>query len=90
MNEQGIHIDQLPENKPSVLIAGFNGWGNALGVSKSMASYLIRKLQAKKIAWINPEPFYRYDENRPIVDIEGGRLKGISPPGVPSMLHRSI
>jgi len=81
MNEQGIHIEQLPDNKPSVLIAGFNGWGNALDVSKSMASYLIRKLQATKIAWINPEPFYRYDESRPIVDIKGGRLKGISPPG---------
>ena len=81
MKEQGIHIEQLPENKPSVLIAGFNGWGNALDVSKSMASYLIRKLQATKIAWINPEPFYRYDESRPIVDIKSGRLKSISPPG---------
>ena len=75
MNERGIHIEQLPENKPSVLIAGFNGWGNALDVSKSMASYLIRKLEATKIARINPEPFYGYDESRPIVDIKGGRLK---------------
>ena len=46
-----------------------------------MVSYLIRKLKAKKIAWINPEPFYRYDENRPLVNIEDGRLMGISPPG---------
>ena len=81
MDEQGIFIEQLPESKPSVLIAGFNGWGNALDVSKSMASYLIRKLQAKKIARINPEPFYRYDENRPVVDIKSGRLEEISPPG---------
>ena len=81
MNEQGIHIDQLPAYKPSALIAGFDGWGNALGVSRAMVSYLIRKLHAKKFAWINPEPFYRYDENRPKVKIEAGRLKRITPPG---------
>ncbi len=81
MNEQGIHIEQLPENGPSILIAGFEGWGNALDVSKSMVSYLIRMLQAKSFAWINPEPFYRYDENRPQVNVEGGLLKDISPPG---------
>ncbi len=81
MDEQGLHIAQLPENRPSILIAGFDGWGNALHVSKSMDSYLIRNLQAEKFAWINPEPFYRYDENRPQVNIEGGFLRGISPPG---------
>ena len=81
MNEQGIHIDHLPEVRPSVLIAGFDGWGNALSVSRAMVSYLIRKLHAEKIAWINPEPFYRYDENRPNVHIDAGRLKMITPPG---------
>ena len=81
MNEQGIHIDQLPEVKPSVLIAGFDGWGNALSVSRAMVSYLIRKLDATKIAWINPEPFYRYDENRPNVNIDEGHLRTIAPPG---------
>ena len=81
MNEQGIHIDQWPDLKPLALIAGFEGWGNALGVSRAMVSYLIRKLQAKKFAWINPELFYRYDENRPKVEIEAGLLKGITPPG---------
>jgi len=82
MKEQGIYTEKLPEYPHSLLIAGFDGWGNALDVSKSMVSYLIRKLKAKKFAWINPELFYRYDENRPVVKVAEGRLREISPPGV--------
>jgi predicted ATP-grasp superfamily ATP-dependent carboligase len=81
MKEPGIYIEQLPEQKHSLLITGFDGWGNALDVSSGMVSYLIRKLKAKYFAWINPELFYRYDENRPLVEAEDGRLRNISPPG---------
>lgn len=81
MREKAIHIDSLPELNRPVLIAGFDGWGNALNVSKGMASFLIRELKADKFAWINPDRFYRYDENRPWVRIEGGELKKFSPPG---------
>ncbi len=81
MKEQGIHIERLPEQRHSLLITGFDGWGNALDVSRAMVSYLIRKLDAKYFARINPEPFYRYDENRPLVKVDDGRLRGISPPG---------
>jgi len=81
MNEQGIYTEQLPDQTHSLLIAGFDGWGNALDVSKSMVSYLIRQLKARKIARINSELFYRYDENRPFVKVDEGRLKDISPPG---------
>jgi len=81
MSEQGIHIEKLPELKEPLLIAGFDGWGNALDVSRAMVSYLIRKLKAQYFAKINPDPFYRYDESRPQVNIERGNLKSISPPG---------
>jgi proteasome assembly chaperone (PAC2) family protein len=76
-----IHIDRLPELNDPLLIAGFDGWGNALNVSKAMASYLIGKLKAERFAKINPETFYSFDKSRPLVNIEQGSLKGISPPG---------
>ncbi len=79
--EQGIFIDQFPEQKHSLLIAGFEGWGNALDVSRSMVSFIIRKLEAKRFARINPEAFYRYDENRPRVNINFGQLRSLTPPG---------
>jgi len=81
MNLQPIRIDYLPEVKDPLLIAGFDGWGNALDVSKAMVSFLIRKLEAQPFATLNPDLFYRYDESRPVVNIQDGQLKGLSPPG---------
>ena len=81
MNTQGIQVAEWPDLKAPILIAGFDGWGNALDISNGMAAYLIHKLNAKAFATINPDVFYRYDANRPEVDIDAGILKHLSPPG---------
>ncbi len=82
MAEKAIHIEKLPRLTNPVLIAGFDGWGNALNISKGMVAYLIRKLnKTEYFAKINPDRFYRYDETRPIVHIVQGELKGLSMPG---------
>jgi proteasome assembly chaperone (PAC2) family protein len=81
MSEQGIQIEHWPKLENPVLIAGFEGWGNALDISSSMVSYMIRRLGAVCFARLNPDLFYRYDESRPIVNIEEGTLKGVSLPG---------
>ncbi|MBU0698263.1 MAG: PAC2 family protein [Proteobacteria bacterium] len=81
MEARGIHVTKLPELKAPLLIAGFDGWGNALGISKGMAAYLIAKFKAQAFADINPDVFYHYDVNRPEVDIVAGTLKRLTPPG---------
>ena len=82
MMEEGIQIEELPGLTKPFLIAGFDGWGNALNVSQGMVDYMIRKLtKAKYFAKINPDIFYRYDETRPLVSIEQGELKSLSMPG---------
>ena len=81
MKNQGIYIKELPSLRDAILIAGFDGWGNALDLSRAMVSYLIRKLDAEYFAKINPDLFYRYDETRPIANIKQGALKSVSPPG---------
>ncbi len=81
MGEQGIHIEKIVELGHPLLIAGFDGWGNALNVSKGMVSYLVRSLNAEMFARINPDHFYRYDEDRPKVKIKNGFLKELSTPG---------
>ena len=80
MNTAGIHIKELPQLNKPVLIAGFDGWGNALNISNGMAAYLVRRLEAKKFADLDPDTFYRYDEQRPVVDIVEGKLKTLKPP----------
>ncbi|MDY6881311.1 MAG: PAC2 family protein [Desulfatiglans sp.] len=81
MREEAILWEERPHLKDPLLIAGFDGWGNALGISTAMVSYLIRKMKGRSFAKINPEPFYRYDEHRPVVRIEDGVLKRLTPPG---------
>jgi proteasome assembly chaperone (PAC2) family protein len=81
MSERGIQIDEFPDLKNPLLIAGFDGWGNALKISSGMAAYLIRTFKAQRFAEINPDVFFRYDEMRPVVHIEEGVLKSLSSPG---------
>jgi proteasome assembly chaperone (PAC2) family protein len=81
MSESGIQIDEFPDLKNPLLIAGFDGWGNALKISSGMAAYLIRTFKAQRFAEINPDVFFRYDEMRPVVHIEEGVFKSLTPPG---------
>ena len=81
MSDQGIHIKELPQLKNPLLIAGFDGWGNALNISNGMANYLIRRMKAQHFADLDSDTFYRYDDQRPRVSIAGGILKSFKPPG---------
>lgn len=81
MIEDPIHFKQLPVLQNPLFIAGFEGWGNALDVSKGTVDYLIRKLEAKPVAQLNPDFFYHFDENRPLVNIKEGILLNLLPPG---------
>jgi proteasome assembly chaperone (PAC2) family protein len=81
MSAAGIHIRELPQLKNPLLIAGFDGWGNALNISVGMTAYLIRICNAQPFADLDADTFYRYDEHRPQVSIEDGIVKTISPPG---------
>ncbi len=81
MGEKGIIREELPHLNKPLFIAGFDGWGNALGISKAIADYLIRKTKARPFATIHPDMFYRYDAIRPLVNIIEGQLQGFLPPG---------
>lgn len=76
-----IQLEDVPRLKQPLIIAGFFGWGNALNVATDMLDHLVEKLEAKAFARINPDVFYRFDQSRPIVQIENGRLMALRPPG---------
>jgi predicted ATP-grasp superfamily ATP-dependent carboligase len=81
MLHKAIQLDDLPPMKDPLLIAGFEGWGNALDISRGMVDYLIEKLKGKSFGTIAPDLFYRFDEHRPVAEIEEGILKNLTPPG---------
>ena len=80
MNDPGIHIKKLPQLEKPLLIAGFNGWGNALNISNGMVNYLITHFKAQSFADLDPDTFYRYDGQRPQVIIEDGLMKTFTMP----------
>jgi predicted ATP-grasp superfamily ATP-dependent carboligase len=82
MSNRGFHFrENLPALRNPLVIAGFEGWGNALNVASGMLAYLIEALGAEAIGSIDPDSFYRYDESRPVVHIEEGQLQRLTPPG---------
>jgi len=81
MLPNAIQIEHQPDLEEPLLIAGFEGWGNALDISRGMVEYLIGKMKAQVFGKIDSDLFYRFDENRPIVKIQDGKLKDLSPPG---------
>ena len=81
MEYQTFRLETLPALTAPVFIIGFRGWGNALEVSAGTAAYLVETLQGVSIGHIDPDTCYRYDENRPVVNIEAGEMKSITPPG---------
>ncbi len=81
MSDPRLIIDHLPSLETPLFIAGFEGWGNALDVSRGMVDYLIRVLEAEPFARLDPDRFYRYDENRPQARVEEGTLLEVTPPG---------
>jgi proteasome assembly chaperone (PAC2) family protein len=73
-------IEHMPEFSRPILVLGFEGWANGGNVAIGMIDYMIQKLGATPFAKINPDNFYRLDDARPVVRVEGGELKDISPP----------
>ena len=77
MDEELI-IEHAPELSQPVLIVGFEGWANGGNLAVGMIDYLLRKLGATRFAKINPNNFYRFDDARPVVKVEGGQLRDVS------------
>lgn len=61
------------------MVACFDGWGNALEVSKGMGEFLIRSFRAQPFGEINGDPFYLTRERRPIISVENGIMKNLVP-----------
>jgi proteasome assembly chaperone (PAC2) family protein len=81
MNDQAFQIEELPQLNNPIFIIGFDGWGNALNISKGMVDYLVQNLKGQKIGRINTDLFYLYNQLRPVVKIEEGKLLELKLPG---------
>jgi len=70
-----IEFNDIGELASPVAIAGFEGWNDAGEAASGVVNHLGIAWQATPIGAIDPEDFYDFQVNRPVVEIEGGRTQ---------------
>jgi hypothetical protein len=70
-----IEFNGIGELTSPVAIAGFEGWNDAGEAASGVVNHLGIAWQAAPIGAIDPEEFYDFQVNRPVVKIEGGHTR---------------
>lgn len=62
-----IEIDDAPELVDPIVIAAFEGWNDAADAASSVVDHLMRVWDARVVGAVDPEDFYDFQVNRPVV-----------------------
>jgi hypothetical protein len=65
-----IEIEDIDGLVEPVVIAAFEGWNDAADAASSVIDHLIKVWDARVIGAIDPEEFYDFQVNRPVVGID--------------------
>lgn len=71
-----VYEDRPPLRKP-ILVMAFAGWSDAGASATTAVRYLIDQLMAKKFAKIDPEEFYDFYRQRPVVRLSESKIREI-------------
>ena len=64
-NSEHLIIDEVPQGAFRTLVVAYAGWPDAAEGATNTLKYLIRHLHAKRFAYIEPEAFYIFSQERP-------------------------
>jgi predicted ATP-grasp superfamily ATP-dependent carboligase len=70
-----IEFNDIGELASPVAIAGFEGWNDAGEAASGVVNHLGIAWQATPIGAIDPEDFYDFQVNRPVIEVEKGHTK---------------
>jgi proteasome assembly chaperone (PAC2) family protein len=73
-----VEFEDIDPDRPlvsPVAIAGFEGWNDAGEAASGVVNHLGIAWQATPIGALDPEDFYDFQVNRPVIDIEDGRTQ---------------
>lgn len=70
-----IRFDSLPNLSDPLVIAAFRGWNDGGQASTNTVKQLIRQLDAKRFAVIDPEAYFVFTEERPTVSLVEGETR---------------
>ena len=91
-----IEIEEVPELASPILIAAFEGWNDAADAASSVVDHLIKVWDARVVAAIDPEDFYDFQMNRPVVGTDASGMRRITWPSTqiavarPPGAHRDV
>ena len=91
-----IEIEDVPDLVDPVVIAAFEGWNDAADAASSVIDHLIKVWGARIIGAIDPEEFYDFQVNRPLVGTDERGHRTITWPSTqiaiasPPDLHRDV
>ncbi|HEX6246331.1 MAG TPA: PAC2 family protein [Nocardioidaceae bacterium] len=75
-----IELEEVPDLESPVLIAAFEGWNDAADAASAVVDHLIKVWDAKVVAAIDPEDFYDFQMNRPVVGTSDAGMRKITWP----------
>ncbi|HET6168428.1 MAG TPA: PAC2 family protein, partial [Marmoricola sp.] len=75
-----IEIDDVHPLTRPVLISAFEGWNDAAGAATGVIDHLIEVWGAQLVAAIDPEDFYDFQVNRPMVGTNDDGMRRITWP----------
>ena len=60
-----LHFEDMPTLRQPYLLLTFGGWSDAADVATAAGRFLVEHLQAERCAWIDPEEFFSFTDQRP-------------------------
>jgi proteasome assembly chaperone (PAC2) family protein len=91
-----IEIDDVPHHVNPVMVAAFEGWNDAAGSATGVVDHLIEVWSAQVVAVVDPEEFYDFQVNRPLVSASEDGMRRITWPSTqvyvarPPGSHRDV
>jgi predicted ATP-grasp superfamily ATP-dependent carboligase len=73
-------FDGLPVLRSPVAIAAFEGWNDAADASTDAVEHLEQVWRARPVATLDPEEFYDFQVNRPVITVVDGDTRRIEWP----------
>jgi proteasome assembly chaperone (PAC2) family protein len=83
-----IELEEVPDLESPVLIAAFEGWNDAADAASSVVDHLIKVWDARVVAAIDPEDFYDFQMNRPVVGTNDAGMRKITWPSTQMSIAR--
>jgi proteasome assembly chaperone (PAC2) family protein len=75
-----LRIRQTPKLKNPAFITAFAGWNDAAEVATSAIQQLVRQWDAPRLAEVDPEEFFVFTEQRPVVHLDEAAQRKIDWP----------